>query len=468
MVTFSSRGAVERVCRRWRRLCLATFPCTAAIRFDQGLRTQSAAHCPPALEHISAALRLRHLQELELSGCYDGLPLPLPAVTALAAATFPTLRRLKLKQQLLSTLVAFLPLCCRLESLSINHSSMLDAAKWEELVKALRTLVQLRQLDLSVFSSPCAALAAALQQLPRLQGISLDDYELSEAPWLPHLRDLDVWLDTAQQGQLLAQAILPGLVELECTFSVPQQAWYCRHLTALTCWHCHVDSRDLLPAADMQLDKLRRLQLRGASDEDCFPAQLCALPLTSLLWMEEDCCDARKSLPPDFSRLSTLQQLAINGLPLSQQGLAPLASLSALTELHLPDCPGKGDCLPRGPYLRRLLALDISGLSSSSDALLPPAVPGATALRALCASWCPLLSLLADWPKVKEALSKLRRLQVLSLPGMESWAGAATRQGLLSLFREHFPLKVHVAEADVLNRYPHLSSLAEDVYAWEC
>ena len=41
-------------------------------------------------------------------------------------------------------------------------------------------------------------------------------------------------------------------------------------------------------------------------------------------------------------------------MPLSKQRLAPLTGLTALTELHLPECPGKGDCLPRGPYLKRL------------------------------------------------------------------------------------------------------------------
>lgn len=102
--TITSRGSTERVCRRWRRLCLAAFQCTAALHFGPPPGERGSL-LVSALQGMPKMLQRRQAVQLQLSGCRPGLR---AVQCSTAAAAFPSLRRLSLLD---GTCITLLGIC---------------------------------------------------------------------------------------------------------------------------------------------------------------------------------------------------------------------------------------------------------------------------------------------------------------------------------------------------------------------
>ena len=342
--------------------------------------------------------------------------------------------------------------------------------------KQLARLPHLRRLTIKLGDPEDAeGLARALPQLTCLTRLAFVDSfsDESEQPLqLPELQSLTALVEMQCIGWVPPQVrcccicwcpvAAPGTAwrgcqphsmhrhpALECSL----QVWHCRHLSALTCWDCIEEGNAAaLPApAEMQLQCLQRLQLRGASFATdaggCLRPQLCIPSLTSLLLVDAEYYED-KLLPPEFSRLrweagpqagsvvglglargacmhrtglravpcltccSNLRQLAIEFLHL-EEGAQPLTGLSSLTELNLPYSYGEPGWLPSGPYLRNVEVLGIPDIDCTANGpLLPEALSEATRLRVLHFNFGGRSFRLADWPRLQDELQHLRSLKV--------------------------------------------------------
>ena len=91
-VSLETRGAVERVCRRWRRLALQRLPASLDIDFcelhEMGLDYVDAEE---ALEELLPHIEARSIDQCCLQGCTAAVAPALPA--KLARAVFPQVRK---------------------------------------------------------------------------------------------------------------------------------------------------------------------------------------------------------------------------------------------------------------------------------------------------------------------------------------------------------------------------------------
>ncbi|PRW20176.1 putative LRR receptor-like serine threonine- kinase [Chlorella sorokiniana] len=451
-VGLQSRGAIERVCNRWRRLALQ-LPTSLALSFrstHDDPRGMNAEGVAAALHELLPHLACRRIAALTAGGDTATLAAPVPAL--LARALYPDLRSLHLDGASGAYFASFLPLCRRLEELMLNTDDDFRecAVDLQLLCSQLCGLSHPLRLLVLKTNRPDTQLLATIGRHVQPAALALHTRGLAAGMWLPQLRacsitigdnealsQLTSGLEAAQLPQLCsfvfhdarpaaerqaspptlpALALLPALCKMECIGSMPRSTWCCPHLTSLLV----TDAKRISTPADSaaQCTSLRQLELRGGCRfaGGRFPANLCSAlsQLSSLALLAGDgslTAHLQTSLPQDFSQLSSLRQLHITGVALKPPSVEAFRRLPGLTSLHLCNCRMGG--LPDGPYLSNLRSLDLSGSNPQLASPIPFAATVARQLQALRIRW----DAEPDdwWPDVQWKLRCFPGLKLLSL-----------------------------------------------------
>ncbi|KAL4444283.1 hypothetical protein ABPG75_012020 [Micractinium tetrahymenae] len=306
---------------------------------------------------------------------------------------------------------------------------------------ASRSMPSLERIHLDVEGVP-ADLAAAVVGLPCLERIHLRMWNLPAA-------DSSIWASLRSLGPRL---------EHGCRAPAP---WRCRGLTCL-----EVHNGTVFPGIPPGFDpaSLAELQVLHTGFSDLgwehgrFPPVLCGLPkLQSMRLSGRKVGGTPLHLPPQLSRLSTLECLSIDYALLDSPSCAALFGLPGLTRLVLQ--MSRAAAVPAGPCWRCLQELDVSGTlfegpeGPEQQLLLPPSATASTELSQLTISF-DAAALDEEWSGIQETLEALTGLQRLhasfgpfagSSRPKEDPAAARLLGGLLCSVRwEHMLLSKHL------------------------
>ncbi|KAL4422357.1 hypothetical protein ABPG75_008554 [Micractinium tetrahymenae] len=466
------RAGVERVCRRWRQLALS-LPSTLALDTEQLGPTAAVAEA--TLERLLPLLRARTFADLRLTA---GQPQLSPCWhVLLARSLFPDLCRLELAGAW-PRFTAFLPLCTRLEELSLllcesgeHELGLRDAELLASQLCGLPTPP--RHLRIAVSEGPLffffgegdeaeQDVRLPLDTLLRQVGRHMRDTSLSlslarwhppdasaDAPYCtPQLRSLSVNLGPDQDRRRftagLRAGLLGGLEELElldfpdhnepATLAglhtlprlrrlqargfLPKEGWLCPHLTVLRCIGVLEDGTDRnlsTPPAAVLCTGLRRLQYERCELDHALSPLLCAgLGLLTGLAFVGCQLNDPEPLPRCFTQLSSLRRLAFDHSRLGPEAFEVLKLAHAAESLT---ALSLRDCGLEVLPLGLGASYLLSLDVSENDFLhaLPFAITAGDELKALALDFHPDMATQEGWEDLRSKLTFLRCLKVIHL-----------------------------------------------------